>query len=82
MCRGGQVPPAAFLGRREAGRWLERGMKRVKQCLGALFSFSSIPKQQISPGFSRPSPFLLSSAVWCWTSLQPLLQQGGSSGFA
>lgn len=25
-------------------------MERVKQCLAALFSFSSIPKQQISPG--------------------------------
>lgn len=28
-------------------------MKRVKQCLGALFSFSSIPKQQISPGLRQ-----------------------------
>lgn len=35
------------------GRRLERGMKRVKQCLGALFSFSSIPKQQISPGLRQ-----------------------------
>lgn len=30
-----------------------RRLERVKQCLGALFSFSTIPKQQISPGLKQ-----------------------------
>lgn len=32
---------------------MEHGMKGLKQCLGALFSFGSIAKQQISPGLQQ-----------------------------
>lgn len=51
MCRGWAGASCSIPGK-EGGR-LERGVKRVKQCLGALFSFSSIPKQQISPGLGQ-----------------------------
>lgn len=58
-------------------------MKRVKQCLGALFSFSSIPKQQISPGLrqeiSIPAQQVRSGAGF---PCGPWCSAGGSSGFA